>query len=142
MKGAPHVPSTHNGRVGGARVGHPGDAVVFARLRGSGFTRTPPTNNASTASAAADAPLVISGDEDQEASLAGEPPIADAVITLRDARGAENTTKSDRRGFYLIRAAIGEVVVTAAKEGYNTRESRFDVTDSTVLNFGLMLLLP
>ena len=78
----------------------------------------------------------------QEASLAGEPPIADAVITLRDAQGAESTAKSDRRGFYLIRASLGEVVVTAAKDGYNTRESRFDVTDSTVLNFGLTPLLP
>ena len=47
-----------------------------------------------------------------------------------------------RRGFYLIRASLGEVLVTAAKEGYNTRESRFDVTDSTVLNFGLTPLLP
>jgi hypothetical protein len=34
------------------------------------------------------------------------------------------------------------VVVTAAKEGYNTRESHFEVTDSTVLNFGLSPLLP
>jgi hypothetical protein len=29
------------------------------------------------------------------------------------------------------------VLVTAAKEGYETRESRFDVTESTVLNFAL-----
>ena len=101
-----------------------------------------PTNNASTASVAADAPVMISGYVYQEASLAGEPPIADAVITLRDAQGAESTAKSDRRGFYLIRASPGEVVVSAAKEGYNTRESRFDVTDSTVLNFGLAPLLP
>ena len=78
----------------------------------------------------------------QGASLAGEPPIADAVITLKDAQGAERTATSDRRGFYLIRASLGEVVVTAAKQGYNTRESRFDVTDSTVLNFGLTPLLP
>jgi hypothetical protein len=34
------------------------------------------------------------------------------------------------------------VVVTATKDGYNPRESRFDVTDSTVLNFGLAPLLP
>jgi len=28
-------------------------------------------------------------------------------------------------------------VVTASKDGYKTRQSRFDVTDSTVLNFAL-----
>ena len=118
--------------------------VTLLLLSGCGDQVSPvsPTNNAGTARAAADAALMISGYVYQEASLAGEPPIADAVITLRDARGAENTTKSDRRGFYLIRASLGEVLVTAAKEGYNTRESRFDVTDSTVLNFGLTPLLP
>ena len=118
--------------------------VTLLLLSGCGNQVSPvsPTNNAGTARAAADAALMISGYVYQEASLAGEPPIADAVITLRDAQGAENTTKSDRRGFYLIRASLGEVLVTAAKEGYNTRESRFDVTDSTVLNFGLTPLLP
>ena len=118
--------------------------VTLLLLSGCGNQVSPvsPTNNAGTARAAADAALMISGYVYQEASLAGEPPIADAVITLRDAQGAENTTKSDRRGFYLIRASPGEVLVTAAKEGYNTRESRFDVTDSTVLNFGLTPLLP
>ena len=118
--------------------------VTLLLLSGCGDQVSPvsPTNTAGTARAAADAALMISGYVYQEASLAGEPPIADAVITLRDAQGAENTTKSDRRGFYLIRASLGEVLVTAAKEGYNTRESRFDVTDSTVLNFGLTPLLP
>jgi hypothetical protein len=101
-----------------------------------------PTNNASSASRAANAPLMISGYVYQEASSAGEPPIADAVITLRDARGAESTATTDRYGYYRINATLGEVVVSAAKEGYNTRESRFDVTDSTVLNFGLAPLLP
>ena len=118
--------------------------VTLLLLSGCGDQISPvsPTTNASTASAAADVPLVISGYVYQEASLAGEPPIADAVITLKDAQGAENTAKSDRRGFYLIRASLGAVVVTAAKEGYNTRESQFEVTDSTVLNFGLAPLLP
>src|SRR4026208_562673 len=109
-----------------------GIMVTLPLLSGWGGPGSPvsPTNNAGTARAAADAALMISGYVYQEASLAGEPPIADAVITLRDAQGAENTTKSDRRGFYLIRASLGEVLVTAAKEGYNTRESRFDGTDS------------
>jgi hypothetical protein len=101
-----------------------------------------PTINASSASGAANAPLIISGYVYREVSSAGEPPIADAVITLRDAQGAESTAMSDGRGYYRISATVGEVVVTATKEGYNTRESRFDVTDSTVLNFGLAPLLP
>ena len=118
--------------------------VTLLLLSGCGDQVSPvsPTNNAGTARAAADAALMISGYVYQEASLAGEPPIADVVITLRDAQGAERTATSDRRGFYLIRTPLGEVVVTAAKQGYNTSESRFDVTDSTVLNFGLTPLLP
>ena len=83
------------------------------------------------------AALMVSGYVYQQASDVGEPPIADVLITLRDAQGAERTATTDRRGFYSVRAMQGEVVVSAAKEGYNTRESRFDVTDSTVLNFGL-----
>jgi len=72
----------------------------------------------------------------------GEPPIADALITLRDAAGTESTAVSDRRGFYRVRGTASEVVVRAAKEGYRTRESRFDLTESTVLNFSLTPLLP
>ena len=68
---------------------------------------------------------------------AGEPPLVEAVITVRNATGQETRALSDRRGFYSARAAMGMVVVTAAKEGYETRQSRFDVTGSTVLNFGL-----
>jgi hypothetical protein len=67
-----------------------------------------------------------------------EPPIADAVITVRDAAGVEAAALSDRRGYYRVRAITGIVVVTAAKQGYQTRESQFEVTDSTVLNFSLM----
>jgi hypothetical protein len=72
----------------------------------------------------------------------GEPPIADALISLRDEDGTAFTAQSDDRGYYRIRATAGEVVMTAAKEGYKTRESRFAVTDSTVLNFSLALIAP
>jgi len=68
---------------------------------------------------------------------AGEPPLVDVVITVRNATGQETTTLSTRGGFYSVGAATGMVLVTAAKEGYETRESRFDVTESTVLNFAL-----
>ena len=67
----------------------------------------------------------------------GEPLLADVLITVRDATGGETTALSDRTGFYSVRAAMGMVVVTASKDGYETRLSRFDVTESTVLNFSL-----
>ena len=68
---------------------------------------------------------------------AGEPPLANVSITVTDASGVETTTLSDRRGFYSVRTALGTVVVTAAKAGYTTRQSRFEVADSTVLNFSM-----
>jgi hypothetical protein len=67
----------------------------------------------------------------------GEPPLADVVITVRDSNGAETTTVSGRSGYYSVRAAMGTVVVTASKPGYETRQSRFDVAESTVLNFSM-----
>ena len=67
----------------------------------------------------------------------GEPLLTDVLITVRDATGVETTGLSNRSGFYSVRAAMGMVVVTASKEGYETRHSRFDVTESTVLNFSL-----
>ena len=117
-------------------------ALLVLSACGEQASPVSPTNNASSAREAASAPLMISGYVYREVSSAGEPPIEDAVITLRDAEGAETTAMSDRQGYYRINATQGEVVVTATKEGYSTRESRFDVTDSTVLNFGLSPLLP
>ena len=96
-----------------------------------------PLSPTSTRGSARNAALMVSGYVYQQASDVGEPPISDVLITLRDAQGAESTATTDRRGFYSVRATAGEVVVIAAKDGYNTRESRFEVTDSTVLNFGL-----
>jgi hypothetical protein len=96
-----------------------------------------PVSPTSTGSNVRNAGLMVSGYVYQQASDVGEPPIADVLITLRDAQGAERTATTDRRGFYSVRAMQGEVVVSAAKEGYNPRESRFEVTFSTVLNFGL-----
>ena len=72
----------------------------------------------------------------------GEPPIAGALITLRDAAGTENTALSDRRGFYQVQGTPSAVVVSVVKEGYSTGESRFDLTESTVLNFSLTPMLP
>ena len=68
---------------------------------------------------------------------AGEPPITDVVITVTEEDGETSSAKTDSVGFYSVRAATGPVVVTASKDGYKTRQTRFDVTDSTVLNFSL-----
>jgi len=88
-------------------------------------------------------PLMVTGYVYQRMTPgSGEPPIADALISLKDEDGAEFTARSDDRGYYRIRATAGAVVMTAAKDGYKTRESRFDVTDSTVLNFGLAPIAP
>jgi hypothetical protein len=117
-------------------------ALLLLSACGQQTSPVAPSSNASPPGQSANASVTISGYVYQELSSAGEPPIADAVITLRDAQGAESTAISDRRGYYQISATPGEVVVTATKDGYNTRESRFDVTDSTVLNFGLAPMLP
>ena len=88
-------------------------------------------------------PLMVTGYVYQRMTQgSGEPPIADALISLKDDDGIEFTARSDDRGYYRIRATAGEVVMTAAKDGYKTRESRFDVTDSTVLNFSLAPIAP
>jgi hypothetical protein len=68
---------------------------------------------------------------------AGEPPITDVVITVTEEDGETSSAKTDGAGFYSVQAATGTVVVTASKDGYKTRQTRFDVTDSTVLNFAL-----
>ena len=53
---------------------------------------------------------------------AGEPPLLDVLITVRNATGQETTALSNRGGFCSVGATIGMVLVTAAKEGYETRQ--------------------
>ena len=113
-------------------------ALVLCFGCGDQSSPVSPTGNAQNA----DARLIVSGYVYRQASTAGEPAIADALITLRDAQGAESTALSDRRGYYWIPVTPGEVVIRAAKDGYNASESHFEVTGSTVLNFGLAPLLP
>ena len=67
----------------------------------------------------------------------GEPPIAGALITVTEEDGATSSTQTNSLGYYSVATSTGPVVVTATKEGYRTRQSKFDVTDSTVLNFAL-----
>jgi carboxypeptidase family protein len=68
---------------------------------------------------------------------AGEPPISEVLITVTAEAGEASSSRTDDAGFYSVRAATGPVVVTASKDGYRTRQARFDMTDSTVLNFSL-----
>ena len=113
-------------------------AVLFALAVATGCAdHGSPVSPTGSAGNTRNAALMVSGYVYQQASDVGEPPISDVLITLRDAQGAESTATTDHRGFYSVRAMQGEVVVSAAKEGFSTRESRFEVTDSTVLNFGL-----
>jgi hypothetical protein len=87
--------------------------------------------------APAKAPPLLSGYVYEALTAFGEPPIADVLITVRDPFGVDTTVMSDRSGFYSVSAPIGPVVVTAAKAGYETREVRFEIADSIVLNFSL-----
>ena len=80
---------------------------------------------------------MLSGYVYEGLTASGEPPIADVLITVRDAFGVDTTVMSDRSGFYSVRAPMGPVVVTAAKAGYETREAQFEIADSIVLNFSL-----
>jgi hypothetical protein len=83
------------------------------------------------------APPMLTGYVYEALTAVGEPPIADVVITVRDAFGVDATVMSDRSGFYSVRAPMGAVTVTATKPGYETREARFEIADSIVLNFSL-----
>ena len=83
------------------------------------------------------APPMLSGYVYEGLTASGEPPIADVQIMVRDAFGVDTTGMSDRSGFYSVPAPMGPVVVTAAKAGYETREARFEIADSIVLNFSL-----
>jgi len=67
----------------------------------------------------------------------GEPPIAGALITVTEQSGGTSSAQTNSLGYYSVPTSTGTVVVTATKEGYRTRQSKFEVTDSTVLNFGL-----
>ena len=69
------------------------------------------------------APPMLSGYVYEGLTAFGEPPIADVLITVRDAFGVDTTVMSDRGGFYSVRAPMGPVVVTAAKAGIRDTRS-------------------
>ena len=78
--------------------------LVFVVLAGcDGRTPVSPSNKEPSINPS-DEGLTVSGYVYQSLTRdSGEPPIADAVITLRDAEGTENSAVSDRRGFYRVK---------------------------------------
>jgi hypothetical protein len=116
--------------------------LTLGLISGCGEQASPVSPGATAQDLRTTAAVMVSGHVYQQASSAGEPAVSDALITLKDAGGAESTALTDNRGFYSIEAKPGEVVVTATKEGFNTSQSRFAIAESTVLNFGLEPMVP
>src|SRR5262245_17245546 len=77
-------------------------------------------------------PATISGHVYQRPTAElGEPMIADVLITIEQADGSQCTTRTDGAGFYKVSALRGVVSISAAKAGYQTNQSRFDLSSDT-----------
>lgn len=82
--------------------------------------------------------LSISGYVYAEGTVAaGEPALADALIMVQDRERAPYSTTTNSAGFYTLSVRAGNVSITASKVGFATRETTFDIANSTVLNFSL-----
>jgi hypothetical protein len=73
----------------------------------------------------------------QETSEFGEPKLTDVLITVSEGDRSPRTTRSDAVGFYTVSVRTGTISITAAKAGYGTRASSFDMSINMVLNFSL-----
>ena len=67
-----------------------------------------------------------------------DPPLANALVEVKEAGGAEHTALTDDQGFYELTARAGPISITASKEGYEAKAWEFSLLKDTVLNFGLM----
>jgi len=66
----------------------------------------------------------------------GEPPIADASITVtRD--GVESIVTTAANGFYRVLVRPGAISIAASKEGYQPKAWSLVLSTDTVLNFSL-----
>lgn len=84
-------------------------------------------------------PATISGHVYQRPTAQfGEPMLSDVLITIEGADGSRCTTRTDAAGFYTLPVTRGIISVSAAKEGYETNRSQFDLARDTVLNFSLV----
>jgi hypothetical protein len=68
----------------------------------------------------------------------GEPMLSDVLITIEGSDGSECTTRTDAAGFYTLSVTRGIVSISAAKAGYQTNRSQFELSSDTVLNFSLV----
>jgi hypothetical protein len=68
----------------------------------------------------------------------GEPMLADVLITVEQVDGAQRTARTNAAGFYTVFVTRGVVSISAAKAGYQTNRSQFDLSSDTVLNFSLV----
>ena len=66
-----------------------------------------------------------------------DPPLANALVEVKEAGGAEHTALTDDQGFYELTARAGPISITASKEGYEAKAWEFSLLKDTVLNFGL-----
>jgi hypothetical protein len=83
--------------------------------------------------------VTISGFVYQEGTAeAGEPRLAEALITVQQVEGSPRTATSDAHGFYTVSVMSGRISITASKSGYVARASHVEVSDDTILNFSLM----
>ena len=68
----------------------------------------------------------------------GEPMLPDVLITIEQTDGSKCTTRTNAAGFYTVSAAPGIISISAAKAGYQTNQSQFELSSDTVLNFSLV----
>ena len=88
-------------------------------------------------------PVKVSGHVYQRPTAEwGEPMLADVLITVELADGSQCTTRTDAAGFYTVSVTRGIISISAAKEGYQTNRSQFELSSDTVLNFSLAPSLP
>ena len=63
--------------------------------------------------------------------------IPDALVEVNQSDGSSLTATTNANGFYRIVARRGAVTITASKDGYESTQWQFDLTNDTVLNFSL-----
>ena len=68
----------------------------------------------------------------------GEPMLPDVLITIEQTDGSKYTTRTNAAGFYTVSATPGIISISAAKAGYQTNLSKFELASDTVLNFSLV----
>jgi hypothetical protein len=87
-------------------------------------------------------PPTVSGHVYVTATELGEPAISNVLITIEQADGSRSSAMSNDAGFYIVSGTAGTISITAAKEGFDTNRSQFELFGDIVLNFALTPSLP